>query len=431
MPKSMPKILSIARSIVCTPDYFTNPSHGPSIHCGVTPVPCYWNYWAQGATDSERKTLYRFLNGEQILCESNWIEFVVPKPRWNAQKLLDYLIVKNPGFKISQVVMNMPVTIKLVPESIKLLRLSTTKKGSAGETWPKFKFCFSTMVQLNKPIKELTAEELDKHFALPSEVESEFYRGTWRAIKTIAKEPGGVYCSYSGKFFAKPPRTDEEYDRIFIRELGILQCTEFECMVRLAQEMSLLRKYAKFQMNSSHVAILCAYFMESNHTQEDMLLIRLPRTDLLPHLFVENVRKGAARIRERMKVWAKMGCICDVSIKFGDFEMTVAKPSLRDYWDYISVSTTSKFMFESNGDWEQGKRRIMELATSYLDNVLPFLEELADFVESLLTGTQSIEVMSENLSRRILDGVRLSPADYLESEIKIIKDLATRCLLGV
>jgi len=258
--ETKPNILSIARVIVFQPKLFGVYVKDPPISCYITPVDIDWKYWSNCAPASERDYLYRFLNGERLVCKNNSIEFIVPQPSWDDQKLLDYLFFKNQNFRIGQEAMNMPVKADIIRDSVKLVRARSGKSKLYGGHYREFKLVFSTTVQLEKSFKELSNKELESHFDLSSEIKADYSREAWRALKTVAKDPAAVYCSRGGTFIAKAPRTVEEYCRIVERELDYWHSTEFVNLVHLAQALGLIQKKVRFKMGDWNEAILCAFF---------------------------------------------------------------------------------------------------------------------------------------------------------------------------
>lgn len=70
-----------------------------------------------------------------------------------------------------------------------------------------------------------------------------------------------------------------------------------------------------------------------------------------------------------------------------------------------------------------------------MNRVIAFLKAMLNFVDSTMCNENDVPIRNTNaarerLSERILEAVRLSPTDFLESEVTLIKELANRYVMG-
>lgn len=432
------EFLTVARREICGPRFFQ--TKDPTFYFGLSPFPSYLSFWARGASDEQRDVLYHFLNGDTVVRENNWIEFIVPHPTMDASKLLDHLFYKNRNFKLLQTFDGEKIEVQMIPESIKLVRNFIGNAKEFGGRYIKLKIAFATRIRLLNSVPDLSDEEIYNHYVLPMNcVPVEFRRACWRAIKAITCDCEGVYCSRTGSFIAKAPCNDAEYDKIFVREMAARHSSKIERLLEFGsiaaftpEGREILASGLKnddFRENGHHEGTMFTSIADADAKGGLMIRIRTPRTDARPHLFVQNVRKGVESCRSCMSSWQVQKRADSLSIKYGCFEIVVEKTRHRVGWQYF-YSLRNQTTFNSNGSREVADQRILEFATAYLNDALAFLEAAADFVEKLLAGTKSVETLNANLSQRVLDVVRVSPFDFIESKTGIIKDLANRCVLG-
>lgn len=432
------EFLTVARREICGPRFFQ--TKDPTFYFGLSPFPSYLSFWARGASDEQRDVLYHFLNGDTVVRENNWIEFIVPHPTMNETKLLDHLFYKNKNFKLLQTFQGEHIEAKIVPGSVKLLRSFAGNAKEFGGRYIKLKLGFTTNVRLLKPVPDLSDEELENHYVFPvNGVPVDYRRAHWRALKAFMHDSKAIYCSRSDAFIAKAPRTDEEYDRIFAREMACNDSSEFGNLFKFGVAMAFTPEdrcaiemgveKLDIKGNGHHEGSMFTSIADADAKGGLMIRIRTPRTDARPHLFVQNVRKGVESCRSCMSSWQVQKRADSLSIKYGCFEIEVEKTRHRVGWQYF-YSLRNQTTFNSNGSREVADQRILDFATAYLNDVLTFLEATANFVEKLLAGTKSVETLNANLSQRVLDVVRVSPFDFIESKTGIIKDLANRCVLG-
>lgn len=432
------EFLKITHREVCGPRFFQ--TKDPTFYLGLSPFPSHLSFWARGTSDELCDVLYHFLNGDTVIRENNWIEFIVPHPTMDASKLLDHLFYKNRNFKLLQTFAGEKIEAKMIPESIKLARNFIGNSKEFGGRYIKLKIAFAIRIRLLNPVPDLSDEEIYNHYVIPMNYGPvEFRRACWRAIKAITYDREGVYCSRMGCFIAKAPCNDAEYDKIFVREMAARHSAEIEQLLEFGsiaaftpEGREILASGLKnddFEENGHHEGSMFTSIADADAKGGLLIRIRTPRTDTRPHLFVQNVRKGVECCRSCMSSWQGQKRADSLSIKYGCFEIVVEKTRHRVGWQYF-YSLRNQTTFNSNGSREVADQHILEFATAYLNDALAFLEAAADFVEKLLAGTKSVETLNANLSQRILDMVRISPVDFMDCHFGVIKDLANRCVLG-
>lgn len=442
MPVTKHGIFSVARTIVCGANYFVNVSDfrntgGPSIFNGVAPFSTSWHTIVNEYSAEDRRLVYRFLNGETIQIENNWVELVVPGSSWTDDQLLNYLVYRNSNFGLLQSLMSQEVRANVVPGSFKLVRKFTGRNKIWG-SYRKFEIAFSTCLRLMNAVSDFTREELENHFWPVKDNSPRHQLDEWRIAKAIASDVDGLYYSKTRLFLAKAPTTDEEYDRIVISELKAYDgcylrnlfkfCSDFgptkECRSTLAEGAKKFKLVADYQEGR-----ITDFFGDLSKSGWSSVGVRIPRTDERPWCFVNNVRKGTAACREEMSLWQQKGEAESVRIKFGCFEIDI-KANERTSNRYARYLVYDNHMKMSYATQCLTSKESLPILTEHLETLCNMLEHLANFVEQLLAGTRNIQVMNENLGKRIVEGVRLSPADFLDHEMPPVKILAQHSLVG-
>lgn len=424
-----PTFLNVAETVVCRERLFRRFPGGPMVICRLVHFSLDCREWCAGSTELERKTLWRFLNGEEITCENNYVEFIVPDESLVAlegsscnseEKLLDYLFFRNPHFQIVPSMYDQDVSVRMEPDSARLVR---TFKGCTKRfgKYQKFVIAFTSKVRLLKSVRDIGKAELAKFYWVKRVNERYNVEKSLRAIKAFVADMDGVYVSRQGAFIAPAPQTFDDRVAIFKSELAAECSLDFVPLVKFGVEFAaaedrkvLAEGLENYQiLEYGRVAHINCMFGSGPHSRCSHVSIRLPRADKYPWLFVELVRQGLATCATHINKWIAAGKVRDAVIKFGEFQITVVAPT--------SMAAPHA--------------QILNSIVKHLNGVAKFLEAAVNFVELLMGGIRNVAMngsnaLEANIGNIVLDKIMLSPADYVDSDIKAISVFARQYMIG-
>lgn len=424
-----PAMLCVAESVLCSASLFRRAVGGPKVLCHLVPFSLDFETWRRQEVAQDRETLLRFLDGNEVVCDKNFVEFILPNrgrdiPGYSEGDsdgmLLDFLFFNNADFQVVSNVNDLDITVKIVPGSGRIIKVFEGHTQRYGD-YRKIVVGFSTKVRLCKAVRDISPSSLAKYFWINSSGKADVAGKNIRALKAYIKDVDGIYVSKLEAFIAPAPQSLEDRVDVIKSELAAECSSELVRLIKLGVEFAdsadarrvLTEGLKRFNLPvHGGLYIILGTFggLESRYAGA---LFRLPRTELAPWLFVEHVRAGITACENLVSKWIADGRFGDATIQIGNFHMG-------------TIGAKSKQISQTE---------ILGRAVDFFNFVIKFLGAVADLVELFMGDSSNVaqngsKAIRVNIGNVVQEKVKLSPADYMDSSVEAVRDLARLYVVG-
>lgn len=428
MSDHRPSMLTVEMRIVCKRCHFNVNTGSPSYTLVLNPYSENPRSWREHGSDAGCDLLYRFLDGQEIVREQNYVEFIVPDFHvpdflfWMTdENVPNFLFIRNSRISYLNTVCGRKIQMEIARETIRVERTFRGNSKEYGGPYRKFKIAFSTRVKLLEPVADISERDLEKHYWLDLKSPEKEEETRLRELKAFVRNRDGIYLGSGNMFIAPAPKCIEDYEAIFKSEMKCWGSLGFVNLLALARDLAengddrkAIDEFSKSHAlhDSESNPRIVRKFGAKGYDGYTSIHILLPCTKQ-PWLFSLDVRNGVAACEKFVSSWIANDQLSDAVFKSGKFQLTITAS-----WD----SRNSK---------EQRLYKPVE----FMNRVIAFLKAMLNFVDSTMCNENDVPIRNTNaarerLSERILEAVRLSPTDFLESEVTLIKELANRYVMG-
>lgn len=395
----------------------------PIINCKVTPFSNCFDFWASSASDKEREQFHQFLDGEAIVCEHNSIDVLVPHVTYDPQDIsMDELLQKRPQFFFDARLADYKVDVSNLPGTVKVKKVALNYPRDK-DPFKKYTISFSTCLQFNPKIPDLAPEEIERHFHFDRGLD-DYSVSRLQALKAYVQAPDKYAVSERSGFMAPKPRSCKDMERFFESDIEQSFSPDMYSICRMAADFAESAEDREIFSGLRSMSFTAGtpnkvqYRAEIGNSLQDghyEITVLIPNTDSVYEHLVYDIRKGTAACEEYLREWEALGFIEELSLEQGLFSVSVKKRSTE--------------LDEPYKDWflQTSPAELARQVVFYLRSVFRFANAVANFIDTLITRSDygcSEDDLRIGLARRIVELVKISPADYADYYMAPVRTLA-------